>query len=175
MMNEIEVARIGKAVGLRGDLKLHNLSDFPDQFRVGATFFSPPNLTLKICAYSPDSTLVRFHGYEDRDRAQTLTNALLYTSIEASRQDCALGDEEYFWFDIQGCNVEEDGELLGSVDEIERIGGQDYLHVKSASIHVEAGLASVFLIPYQDHFINNVDIKAKCIYVKNAKALLENL
>jgi 16S rRNA processing protein RimM len=174
-MNDIEVARLGKAVGLKGDLKLHNLSDFPEQFCVGATFFTPPNLTLEICAYAPDSNLVRFCGHENREAAQLLVNSLLYTSIENTRKQCSLGSEEFFWFDIEGCSIYEDAQLLGIVEDIERIGGQDYLHVKSDSLLVTTGLAKQFLIPYQDHFITKVDIEAKSIYVKNAKALLENL
>lgn len=175
MMNEIQVARLGKTVGLKGDLKLHNLSDFPEQFRVGATFFTPPNLTLEICAYAPSTGLVRFRGFESRESAQPLVNALLHTSKEASREACTLGEGEFFWFDLESCAVEEDGELLGFVQEIERIGGQDYLHVKSSDLHVKSGLSSFFLIPYQEHFIIKTDIKEKRIFVQHAKALLENL
>lgn len=175
MKNEILVARLGKVVGLRGDLKLHNLSDFPEQFSVGATFFASPNLTLKICAYAPESNLVRFCGYESRDSVQSLVNALLYTSKEKTKEQCSLSEDEFFWFDIEGCEVKEDGETLGVVDEIERIGGQDYLHVKSEESYVKAGFAKKFLIPYQEHFICQADIKQKCIHVQNAKALLENL
>ncbi len=174
-MNKIKVARLGKTVGLRGDLKLHNFSDFPEQFRVGATFFTNNNTTLEICAYAPAKSLVRFCGFETKESAQKLVNAYLYSTEDDSRKNCSLQEGEFFWFDIQGCAIKENGELLGVVKEVERIGGQDYLHVKSDSLHVKAGLASSFLIPYNDHFICNTDIKAKCIDVQNAKALLENL
>lgn len=175
MKNEILVARLGKVVGLRGDLKLHNLSDFPEQFRIGATFFTSPNLTLEICAYAPATSLVRFRGYESRESAQPLVNAQLYTSKQSTKEQCSLREDEFFWFDIEGCELREDGQALGIVEEIERIGGQDYLHVKSDETFVKAGFAKHFLIPYQEHFINQTDIGQKCIHVQNAKALLENL
>mgnify|MGYP000951624045 CR=1 FL=1 len=35
----VKVATIGRCVGLKGYLKLHNKSDFPEQFKKGATFF----------------------------------------------------------------------------------------------------------------------------------------
>jgi len=175
MMNEILVARLGKVVGLKGDLKLYNLSDFPEQFRVGATFFASPNLTLEICSYAPTTSLVRFRGYESRENAQPLVNTHLYTSKQSTYEQCSLGEDEFFWFDVEGCEVKEDGQILGTVEEIERIGGQDYLHVKSDDPFVLAGFAKQFLVPYQEHFINQVDIKQKCIHVQNAKALLENL
>ena len=38
-MNELlQVARLGKTVGLKGGLRLYNLSDFPTQFKKGAKF-----------------------------------------------------------------------------------------------------------------------------------------
>ena len=38
-MNELlSVAKLGRVVGLKGALKLHNLSDFKEQFKKGACF-----------------------------------------------------------------------------------------------------------------------------------------
>mgnify|MGYP003325207756 CR=1 FL=1 len=36
----LEVAKLGRTVGLKGALKLHNLSDFESQFKKGAKFFT---------------------------------------------------------------------------------------------------------------------------------------
>lgn len=35
----VQVAKLGKSVGLKGYVKLHNLSDFYEQFKIGAKFF----------------------------------------------------------------------------------------------------------------------------------------
>ncbi len=35
----VQVAKLGKTVGLKGYVKLHNLSDFSSQFKKDATFF----------------------------------------------------------------------------------------------------------------------------------------
>ena len=35
----LEVALLGKTIGLKGAIKLHNRSDFPSQFKKGAKFY----------------------------------------------------------------------------------------------------------------------------------------
>ena len=46
--NNIYVAKLGKAVGLQGHLRLFIDSDFPEQFKKGATFTTNRNLQLKF-------------------------------------------------------------------------------------------------------------------------------
>ena len=40
MKNRIPIAKIGKSYGVKGWAKLHLLTDFPEQFKAGATFES---------------------------------------------------------------------------------------------------------------------------------------
>ena len=44
----LEVAKIGKTIGLKGALKLHDKSDFPKQFKKGANFFLGTGEILEI-------------------------------------------------------------------------------------------------------------------------------
>ena len=44
----LEVAKLGKVVGLKGALRLHNLSDFLAQFKAGAVFKYRGGQELKI-------------------------------------------------------------------------------------------------------------------------------
>ncbi|MBE0495800.1 MAG: 16S rRNA processing protein RimM [Campylobacterales bacterium] len=174
-MSELEVAQIGKVVGLKGDLKLHSHSDFPEQFHVGATFYTASGSPLRICAFNAQTFHVRFASYEERERASTLTNTFLYTTIEATKQTCTLSEGEYFWFDIVGCKVVENGEVLGVVEEIERIGTQDYFVLNTAPHLVEQGLCATFLIPYGDRYVLHVNVDSKEIISKDARELLESL
>jgi len=174
-MSELEVAQIGKVVGLKGDLKLHNHSDFPEQFGVGATFYTASGTPLCICAFDSQKFHVRFVGYEERERAKTLTNTFLYTTVEATKEKCTLSKGEYFWFDVVGCSVVEEGALLGQVEEIERIGAQDYFVVKTDDSLREQGHAATFLIPYVDRYVLHVSIDKKEIATKDARDLLESI
>ena len=50
--NDIFVAKLGKAVGLQGHLRLFIDSDFPEQFKKGAVFKTNRNLELKVDEYN---------------------------------------------------------------------------------------------------------------------------
>ncbi|MDR1975688.1 MAG: ribosome maturation factor RimM [Campylobacteraceae bacterium] len=169
----IEVCKLGRAVGLKGFLKLHDLSDFPEQFRPKALFYLDANQTLVIAQYDKERSIVRFEGINDKDSASKLTNKILKTTKEATRALCKLKEGEFFWFDIMGCEVVEEGVKLGTVGEIERIAGQDYLSVKSDDELVKKGLQKSFLIPYVEQYIINADIQKSQILTRNAFSLLE--
>ncbi|MDR0666586.1 MAG: ribosome maturation factor RimM [Campylobacteraceae bacterium] len=169
----IEVCKLGRASGLKGFLKLHDLSDFPEQFKPKALFYLDKNTTLTIAQYDKNRSLVRFEGIDDKDSAAKLTNKILKTTKEATRAACKLKDGEFFWFDIIGCEVMEEGVKLGTIDEIVRIGGQDYLHVQSGDEFVKRGLDKSFLIPYIERYIINTDINKRKITTIDAVWLLE--
>jgi 16S rRNA processing protein RimM len=168
----IEVAKLGKAVGLKGFLKLHDLSDFPDQFKKNSKFFIDENKTLEISDFDKTRNIVRFVGINDRDEAFKLTNKILKTTKEDTLKNCKLKKGEFFWFDIIGCKVIENDETLGMVEDIERIGTQDYLSVKSGDDFVKNGFQKSFLIPYIDKYIAQTDVDSRQIITLNAKDLL---
>ena len=175
MMNDslLEIAQIGKVVGLKGDLKLHDHSDFPEQYKKGAVFTTHKGKELTIASFNATRSQVRFVGFDTRESAQALTNAFLYTTKEATRANCHLAEGEYFWFDIEGCAVYDNDQLLGCVEAIERIAASDYLHVKTDETLVQKELSRSFLIPYVDRFVVKVDIANKRIDVLDGLALLE--
>ena len=86
----IQVAQIGRLVGLRGELKLHNHSDFPEQFKAGASFPTDKNKTLQILSYNAKRGLVLFKGYENRESAGVLVNTHLFTTYEDTQKNCNL-------------------------------------------------------------------------------------
>ena len=63
--------------------------------------------------------------------------------------------------------------LLGTVVEVERIGPQDYLLIKTDNALVAQELPATFLIPYIDRFVLNIDLETKKISVDGGIDLLE--
>lgn len=173
-MNDIYVAKLGKAVGLKGHLKLFIESDFPEQFCKGATFTTNKNQTLIVQEFNANRGIVKFEMIDDMDAAKKLTNTQLYTSYEQTKQDCILDTNQYFWFDIIGCEIIENEESLGHVKDIQRYPLSDYLEVKTSSILVQNELPKIFLIPYLEEYIINVDLEKKLVTTKGAKLILEN-
>ncbi|OHD97854.1 MAG: 16S rRNA processing protein RimM [Sulfurimonas sp. RIFCSPHIGHO2_12_FULL_36_9] len=171
--NLLHIATIGKSVGLKGEMKLHIKSDFPEQFKKGVSFFINENESITLSEVNHERALVKFSGYNSPEDAKKLTNKKLYTTMERTRNECHLEDGEYFWFDIEGCSVVEDGKVLGVVEEVDRISVTNYLYVETDEALVKEGFAKSFLIPFNKPFTINTDIKAKIITVSGAMDILE--
>ncbi len=166
------IAQIGRTIGLWGDLKFHLHTDFPEQFKVGNTYTSNRgNLTIADINFTRG--IIRFTGYESIDSAKKLTNTKIYADEKQTKKNCDLGAGQHFWFDIIGCIVKQDDEVLGVIEEIQRMGDTDYLAIKTAENLVEEGLSQTFLLPYIDRYVLNADTEAKEVYTQDAKDILE--
>lgn len=169
----LHVATLGRTIGLKGDMNFNLHTDFPEQFAKGATFELESGITITLQSYNPDRSLVHIVGYDSPETAKTLTNSKLFTTQELTRQRCQLAKNEFFWFDFPGLVVWDGEILLGSVIEVERIGAQDYLSVKTDSSLAQKGLPETFLIPYVDHYVTSVDMETKKVDICGGLDLLE--
>jgi 16S rRNA processing protein RimM len=173
MTNRIYIAKIGKTVGLKGQQKLIIATDFPEQFKKNTKLITDKKQELIIETYNAASNVVKFVGIDTIDDAKKLTNRQLFVSSEDTRDNCKLGDKQFFWFDMIGCEVKENDEIMGKVSDIQRMPLSDYLMIETDSILTEKGLSDSFLLPYVDNYIISVDIEKKSIITKNAKEILE--
>ncbi len=169
----LHIATIGKTVGIHGDMKFHIKCDFPEQFHNGATFFTNLKRNITLNDVNLERGLIKIAGVNTLEDAKKFTNAKLFTTREETRKNCHLDEGEYFWFDLEDCQVIEDGKVLGVVHEVERIAVTNYLNVKTDEKLVEAGSAKLFLIPFQEPFKISVDIEKKIITVRGAMDILE--
>lgn len=163
----ILIARLGRSVGLKGAMKLHRIGDFDEIFTKGLEFFiAKENSTIlessrSVRLKSFQSGRVEFDEISSVDDAKRVTNFYLFAKVSDTRRLCKLKEDEHFWFDLVGFEVYE-GDSLGAVSDVLRIGTQDYLEVSSPDSK------KPFLIPYIDHFIVSVDKEARVIYTSNA-------
>ncbi|WP_321470157.1 ribosome maturation factor RimM [Halarcobacter sp.] len=176
MNNKIYVAKLGKAVGLKGHLRLFIDSDFPEQFKKNTIFTTNRKLQLKVQEYNSSRELIKFEGYDDVDIAKKLTNQELYVTAEQTKESCKLEKDEYFWFDIIDCKIIEADKTLGIVKDIHRFPLDDYLEIATdKNLVEELKLPKTFLIPYNvEHYIIDVNIDKKVIETKNCFEILEN-
>jgi len=173
MSNDVSlIAQIGRTIGLWGDLKFHLHTDFPEQFKIGSTYKSSRgNLTIADINFTRGT--VKFIGYESIDSAKKLTNVKIFADERQTRETCKLNEGEYFWFDIIGCTLKQDNEILGKVTDIQRMVDTDYLHIKTDDLLIKEEFPKSFLLPYIERYIVTVDIEEKIIYTKDAKDILE--
>jgi len=169
----LHVATLGKTVGLKGDMKLHIKSDFPEQFVHGAKFLSKDHTPIVIESVNHQRGTVRLNGVDTPEDTKKYINQKLFTTYEATRENIKLKENEFFWFDIMGCKIVEDGCELGVVSEVERIGAVNYLNVTTDKALIEQGESKTFLIPYHEPFLIKTDIDQKIIEVSGALDILQ--
>lgn len=169
----LHIATIGKSVGLKGDMKFHVKCDFPEQFHDGATFFTSLKKEITLRDVNLEKGTIKVVGANTMEDAKRLTNAKIFTTREETRKNCHLNEGEYFWFDLEDCDVYEDGQLLGKVYEVERIAISNYLSIRTDENLIKAGKAKSFLIPFHKPFVIETDIDKKVITVEGGMDILE--
>lgn len=169
----LHIATIGKTVGIKGDMKFHIKCDFPEQFVKGSTFLINKKESVTLSDVDLERGLVRINNITNPEDAKKFTNAKLYTTQEATRKSCHLEEGEYFWFDLEDCEVYEDEKLLGKVYEIERFNNTNYLSIVTDERLVKDGLPKSFLVPFIEPFKVAVNIDKKRIVLNGAVDILE--
>jgi 16S rRNA processing protein RimM len=174
MSNNIYVAKIGKAVGLKGEVKLHTDTDFPEQFKKGSVFTTKTNQELTIESYNHNRKVVKFVGFDDCEVIKKLINKELFTNEELTRKSCNLEEDQYFWFDLIGLELIEDETNLGKIKDIHRLPASDYFEIITSEELQKKDLPKSFMVPYTPNYIVNVDIPNKQIQTQNCFDILEN-
>lgn len=183
----LEVGKLGKTVGLKGGLKFHLTTDFPEYIQEGISLtlkcvgsknlasyvLTRDALTYTISSFNVSNSVIFFEQVKDIEQAKTLVNLIACASIEDTKTICKLKQDEYFWFEIIDFSIIEKNELLGKVNDIERIGMLDYLLIKTSTSLLDQNLPKIFMIPYIGHFILGISSAQKAIYTQGAKAILE--
>jgi 16S rRNA processing protein RimM len=153
---------IGKAVaphGVRGDVRVMPLTDFPDRFRTlkEVILDDGRRLAVESAKYHQQFVLLKFKGLDDRDAAQTLRGKLL----KVGRQDLVkLPAGQYYTFDIIGLKVyDEEGAFLGEVTDVLATGANDvYITEKEG--------AKPLLIPALKEVVREIDVPGGRMVVK---------
>ena len=166
------VAQFGRAVGLKGELKLNLHTDFPEQFKKNRVLDTQRG-SFEIEHYNPKRGLIKLVGINTPEDAKKLTNASIYSSEDETREYCKLDKGQYFWFDLIGSKIIENNLELGVVKDIVRMPTSDYFEIITADSLVDKGYSKTFLVPYLPNFIESVDINNKIIKTLGAKDILE--
>ncbi len=119
---------VGKPHGVRGEVTVAPLTDYPERFAAGA-LFDVDGRTLEIASSRRHGSglLVRFVGCDDRDAAEGLRGATLTISAAERRP---LEEGEYWPDQLEGMAVlDTDGNRLGTVTSVVLGAAQDRLVV----------------------------------------------
>lgn len=120
----IIIGKTGAPHGVKGELKIIPMTDFPERF-AGMTHCYIGDKVVKIAGvrYHKNHVLMTIEGISSRTEAATLTGA--FVSVDRS-EAVPLKEGEYYTADIIGLSVwDVDGNFLGTVADVLRTGSND--------------------------------------------------
>jgi 16S rRNA processing protein RimM len=172
---QLRVARLVKAHGLKGALKLELYTDDPERrFQPGATFAlqvptSSPwhgkTLELAELRFYNGTPVAFFVDVPDRTAAETLVKAILWIDHDESE----VPEEQDAWYDHQlvGLRALRDGVEVGRVARVDHLPAQDLLAIAVGDREV--------LVPFVAAIVPSVDIQAGTVTLTPPPGLFEDL
>ncbi|MET3942859.1 16S rRNA processing protein RimM [Paenibacillus sp. PvP094] len=168
-----EFMNVGKVVnthGIRGELKIMPLTDFPEvRFAKNAELylFTPDNHPVLVHVESArlhkNMYIVRLKEYGNINEVEKFKGGIAKVSKENLAE---LEENEYYFHQIVGCTVvTEEGENLGTISEILTPGANDVWVVKTAA-------GKEILLPVIDDVVLDVDVNEKLVKVHLMEGLL---
>jgi len=149
----IAIGRIGRPHGLRGEVVVHVLTDFPERFESMKEAYvghadSPERRQVTGTRWHKDRVLLSLQGCDSRTSAESLRGLLIQIPIDDARQ---LQDNEYYPHQLMGMDVVTvDGEELGRISDI--------LCTNANDVYVVVGPRGQTLLPAITDVIQRVDL-----------------
>ena len=165
-MDYIRIGFVQKPQGIKGELKVEMLTDYPERFSdLKRVYIESGNayesIGVRSAKVRSDAVYMMFEGICERNGAEALRGKYICVTRDEAVK---LPEGRYFISDLIGCEVYDDlGNLLGVL--------QDVLHTGPVDIYSIKGHKS-FMAPAIKSLLISVDIQAKRI-VLDAKNLEE--
>jgi 16S rRNA processing protein RimM len=152
----VTVGRITTAHGIRGEVKVEPLSDFPERFERGSRLWldgAPRD--VERGRWQGRNVILKVTGVDDRTQAEALVGKELLAPEAMQIED----EDVYYLHDIIGLRVEDgSGEKLGQLADVFSTGAND--------VYVVRGEQGELLLPALDDVVLDVDPKAGRIVVE---------
>ena len=131
---DLEVGRIGRAHGLRGEVSITFVSNRPERVAPGAILRAGDRgLVIATARQHQGKWLVKFEGVDDRNSAEALRGTIL--TAEPLTATAKLDDGEFWVHELIGSTVvDTDGNPLGRVVGIEANPAHDLLVLDSDAL-----------------------------------------
>ncbi len=161
----LAVGRLGKPHGVRGEIQMVVLTDFPERLKRGLMLYVGENyrpLRLARVRTHQEFLLLTFNTMTNREEVGELRNQ--YVFVRAA-QVPDLPDGDYYHHQLIGMNVVDDPDTpLGEVVDILETGANDVLIVRRPD-------GSEILLPFVETFVAEVSLAEGKIRMKLPEGL----
>src|SRR5690606_36043495 len=122
-INPVQLAAIGAAHGVRGELRVRSFTGDPLALADYGPLYTADGRRLDVVDLRAAKTVVvvRFRQVTDRDTAESLNGEALFVDRSALPED--LDEGEYYHADLIGLAVHDDGGEIGKVVALHDFGG----------------------------------------------------
>lgn len=165
----VVIARAVKPRGLKGEIVAELLTDFPERFEDVAelVLVSPDGDRkkgqLESYWFQNQRVILKLAGCDDVDTAKEFTG-FEFAVPESER--VALDEDQYYDWELEGCDVRVGNETIGTVQSIIKTGGAEILRIAD-----ENGRER--LVPLADSIVVEINTAEKLIVVDPPEGLLD--
>lgn len=175
--NFIAIGKITKTIGIKGNLKIISLTDFPDRFLKLKKIFLFNEVTKQFLLNESDGNYgfeiseckvfdtyinIKFEGYNSIEKSGELKNSILMID---EKKRLKLEDGSFYFYELIGSEIFDKGVLIGMIVSIVNYGSGDLFSVIKDDKEI--------LIPFRKEFVKNIDVIKKRIDVELIDGFLE--
>ncbi len=165
----ITIGKVLKPWGVRGEVKVQPLTDFPGRFKdLRRVYLVSPRGKEIVCEvrsvrYQGDAPFIILEGYDAPEKAKAIAGWFIKIPQEEAMP---LPEGRYYGFELIGMAViSEAGEKLGEITDIFETGSNDVYVMKRGKKEV--------YIPAIREIVKKVDREARTMTIHVMKGLLE--
>lgn len=164
-MSLIRVGQIINTHGIRGELKVLSMHGDITRFQKLKTVYVGDDLlekTIVSVRFQKGFVYLRFQEHNNINEVLSLKGLYLSTDEDSLP---ILEDDEYYIFQLQGCDVIEDGQKIGILEDVIKNNHQDVYVIRK----IDNQLAYV---PAVTEFIKDIDLNNRVITISSIEGLI---
>jgi 16S rRNA processing protein RimM len=160
---DICIGVITSAHGVKGNVKVHTFTARPSNVKDFIEIFDINGILYKLSVVSLPSKagylIAKIEGINSRNDAELLCHKKLY--VKRSTLPAIQEEDEFYHADLYGMIVRsQDGEVIGTVQNILNYGANDILEVSDTNSE------KVMLYPFNKQFVQQINIKERYLVLE---------
>ena len=165
----VKIGQITSPQGIRGEVRVFPLTDFPERFKTLRTALIGPDarpVGVRFKGLLKNLVILEIDGVSDRDQAEKLR--LQYLQVPKTEVH-PLPEGHYYVFDLVGLDVvDPEGKPLGKLVAVDAASPAHDLYV------VETAPGKRYMVPAVKEFVKEISLERGVVVIAPVPGLLED-